>query len=96
MVIENRKLQLEEARAASVDWKAKREEVSHRHELFEKCEKMKDSGKSDEFILLVLPQAKEIIDALAQTAAPKRTSPRKRNRGETLFFRMTWECQTKS
>ena len=80
MVIENRKLQLAETKAAAIDWQAKREEVSHRYELFEKYEKMKESGKSDEFILLVLPQAKEIIDALAMTASPKRTSPRKRNR----------------
>ena len=78
MVIENRKLQLAETKAAAIDWQAKREEVSHRYELFEKYEKMKESGKSDEFILLVLPQAKEIIDALAMTASPKRTSPRKR------------------
>jgi len=37
------------------------------------------SGKSDEFILMVLPQAKDIIDALAETESPKRKSPRKRN-----------------
>ena len=80
MAIENRRLALEEARAKSIDWKAKRDEVSHRYELYEKYNKMKDSGKSDEFILMVLPQAKQIIDALAETESPKRTSPRKRNR----------------
>jgi len=80
MAIENRRLALEEARAKSIDWKAKREEVSHRYELYEKYNKMKDSGKSDEFILMVLPQARDIIDALAETESPKRTSPRKRNR----------------
>jgi len=80
MAVENRRLELEEARAASVDWKAKREEVSHKFELCEKCNKMKDDGKSDEFILMVLPEAKKIIDALAKTESPKRTSPRKRNR----------------
>jgi len=80
MAIENRRLALEEARAKSIDWKAKREEVSHKCELYEKYNKMKDDGKSDEFILMVLPQAKQIIDALAETESPKRTSPRKRNR----------------
>ena len=43
MAIEKRRLELEEARAATVDWKAKREEVSHRYELYEKCNKMKDA-----------------------------------------------------
>jgi len=80
MAIENRRLKLEETRAASVDWKAKREEVSHNYELYEKYNKMKDDGKSDEFILIVLPQAKQIIDALAKTESPKRSSPRKRGR----------------
>ena len=63
MSIENRRLALEEARAASVDWRAKRKEVSHKCELHEKCNKMKEDGKSDDFILTVLPQAKQIIDA---------------------------------
>jgi len=80
MAIENRRLQLEEARAASVDWKAKPEEVSHKYELYEKHNKMKEDGKSDEFILIVLPQAKQIINALAETESPKQRSPRKRNR----------------
>jgi len=86
MAIENRRLELEEARAKTIDWKAKREEVSHNYELYEKCNKMKEDGKSDEFILTLLPQVKQIIDALAETESPKRasppkqTSPRKRNR----------------
>jgi len=79
MAIENRRLELEEARAKTTDWKAKREEVSHKYKLYEKYNKMKDNGKSDEFILMVLPQAKQIMDALAKTESPKRTSPRKRN-----------------
>jgi len=80
MAIENRRLALEEARAKSIAWKAKREEVSHKYGLYEKYNKMKDDGKSDEFMLMVLPQAKQIIDALAETESPKRMSPRKRNR----------------
>jgi len=80
MAIENRRLELEEERAKLIDWKAKREEVSHKCKLCEKHNKMKDNGKSDEFILMVLPQAKDIIDALAKTESPTRTSPRKRNR----------------
>jgi len=79
MAIENRRLKLEETKAASVDWKAKREEVAHKYELYERYNKMKNDGKTDEFILIVLPQAKEIIDALAKTESPKR-SPRKRGR----------------
>jgi len=80
MAIENRRLELEETKAASVDWKAKREEVLHNYELYEKYNKMKDNGKSDEFILIVLPQAKQIIDVLAKTESPKRSSPRKKSR----------------
>jgi len=80
MAIEKRRLKQEETRAASIDWKAKREEVSHNYELYEKCNKMKDNSKRDEFILIVLPQAKQIIDALAKTESPNRLSPRKKNR----------------
>jgi len=80
MAIENRRLELEEERAKTIDWKAEREEVSHNYKLYEKYNKMKDDGKSDEFILIVLPQAKQIINALAKMESPKQTSPRKRNR----------------
>jgi len=79
MAVENRRLALEEARAKSIDWKAKREQVSHKRKLHEKCNKMKDDSKSDGFILMILPQAKQIMDALAETESPKRTSPSKRN-----------------
>jgi len=44
---------------------------------------MKDNGKSDEFILMVLPQAKRIINAIAKTESPKQTSPRKRNQNDS-------------
>jgi len=80
MAIENRRLELEEARAKTTDWEAKREEVLHKYKFYEKYNKMKDDDKSDEFILMVLPQAKQIIDALAKTESPNRTSPRKRIR----------------
>ena len=83
MSIEKQKLELLKAKADSIDWASQREEVSLQFELYEKCNKMKDDGKSDEFILMVLPQAKRIIDAIAKTESPKRTSPRKRNRNDS-------------
>jgi len=83
MAIEKRRLKLEEDMAKLFDWKTKREEVSHKCELHEKCTEMKHDRKSDEFILMVLPQAKDIIEALAKTESPKRTSPRKRNRNDS-------------
>jgi len=83
MSIEKQKLELLKAKAASIDWASQREEVSLQFKLCEKHNKMKDDGKSDEFILMVLPQAKRIIDAIAKTDSPKRTSPRKRNRNDS-------------
>jgi len=83
MSIEKQKLELLKAKADSIDWASQREEVSLQFELYEKHNKMKDDGKSDEFILMVLPQAKRIIDAIAKTESPKRTSPRKQNRNDS-------------
>jgi len=80
MATEKRKLNLQEDRANSIDWTAKREEVSHKYELYEKYNKMKAHGNTDKFILMVLPQAKQVIDAMAKTkkaASPQQTSPRK-------------------
>ena len=63
----------------------------HKCELYEKYNKMKADGKSDEFILMVLPQAKQIIDTMAKMTAvesPKRTSPRKKKKKNPEAFRI--------
>jgi len=69
--IQNKKLTLQEARAKSIDWAAKRDQVSHMHELCEKHNKMKADGKSDEFILMLLPEAKKITDVIDKVESPK-------------------------
>jgi len=74
MAIDNRKLKLQEDRANSIDWAAKREEVSHKHELHKKHNQMKADGNTDKFILPVLPRAKQVIDTMAKTK--KTASPR--------------------
>jgi len=49
---------------------------------------MKANGKTDDFILMLLPEAKQVIDALAmskakETMRPKQMSPRRMKKRNT-------------